>query len=482
MKRNILIRGLLFGLCLVVTAAAFTQSYKPAIEWKQFAWNDPRLIIKSGYLIVPENRMKPNGKTIQLPFIFIRRPDQHPTRNISLYMVGGPGYSTTFGIDSIGYEFGYIKFGGTIMLGQRGTKMAIPCLECAEVTTANNQRYKTSLNFDSLRLEAIKQCRERLTKQGIDLPAYTTMESASDINDLRKALELDSLNLIGLSYSGGLMLEVARNHPECVRTLVLRSPLPVSVHYDEHALFNFNEALETVFENCRTDSADRKYTGLKKRFQAYFTGITGREFSINYLENGKQDSIRVFYSKSDLLEVINDKLSEGDGAPVPAIMIDFIEGRHEKWITAYLNAYFNGKSSVAAGMRYTVFCADQTLMSSEDLQHQQNAVLPWLWGYRYNNVDRSVCACWKVKPASGGSKHPVFSSVPVLIGGGDLDPGCSLFYNRLIRRTLPNAQLLIQHNAGHGAGFKIDGVDYLEAFFADPYSKLVSKSKDVRIE
>lgn len=397
-------------------------------------------------------------------------------------MVGGPGYSTTLGIDSIGYEFGYIKFGGTIMFGQRGAKMAIPCLECPEVTDVNSQRYKTILNFDSLRLAAVKRCRERLIKQGIDIAAYTTAESASDINDLRKALKLDSLNLIGLSYSGGLMLTVARYYPECVRTLVLRSPLPVSVNYDEHALFNFNEALETVFENCLADSTDKKYGELKERFREYFTRITGAKFSINYLEKGKQDSTRIFYSKSELLEIINDKLSEGDAAPVPSIMIDFIEGRHTKWITDYLNNYFNSKSSLAAGMRYSVFCSDQVLLSSMDLQNKQDDVLRWLSGYRYNNVDKSICECWKVKPASPRDKSPVFSLVPALIGGGDLDPGCSLFYNRLIKRTLPNAQLFIRHNEGHGSGFRVDGVDYLESFYANPYEKLVSKSKSIIIE
>ncbi|XHR98220.1 alpha/beta fold hydrolase [Mucilaginibacter sp. UC70_90] len=57
------------------------------------------------------------------------------------------------------------------------------------------------------------------------------------MNDLRLALNVDSLNLVGISYSGGLMLTMARNHPEGVRALLLNSPLPGYVNFEEHALF-----------------------------------------------------------------------------------------------------------------------------------------------------------------------------------------------------------------------------------------------------
>jgi len=483
MKTTILYRTILTVLPILLKASfSFSQAYSPSIEWKRFAWRDPRLVVKSGYFVVPENRQKVKGRKIKLPFIFIRTPEQDAVRNVNLYMVGGPGYSTTFGIDSIGYQFGYVNFGATIMFGQRGTKMAEPFLACPEVDEAVRKSFRTGLNRDSLRLLAIKQCRKRFTKEGVDLSAYNTTESAADINDLRKALGLDSLTLIGLSYSGGLMLTVLKNHPECVRTLVLRSPLPVSVNYEEHALFNFNEALETVFDHCARDSSGAAYQTLRQRFRAYFTGITGKKFSMPYLEKGRHDSINITYTKSELLDIINDKLSEGESGMLPALIVDFIEGRHKKWMTEELDGYFADHSAAALGMRYSVFCADQVLFADKGLQQQQDKVLPWLTGYRYNNVNETICSCWGVKKQPDSVKTPVFSDIPVLLGGGDLDPGCSLFYNRLIKRTLPNCQVFTRHNAGHGFGFKVDGVDYLSEFLKNPYQKLVSRSKEVVIE
>lgn len=460
----------------------FAQSYKPVIEWKKFFPADPRLIVKSGYLIVPENRKKPQGKRIKMPFIFIRRPGQDPKKNVSLYSVGGPGYSTIAGMDSIGYEFGYLKFGGTIMFDQRGTKNSFPSLVCPEIGEAIRRSYRKSLNKDSLVNLAAKTARERFAKAGIDLSCYNTLECAEDINDLRQALGLDSLNLIGLSYSGGLMLTVARNHPEAVRTLILRSPLPGFVNYEEHALVNFNEALEQVFANCQADSANRAYLNLKERFHHYFSDISGKKFTIDYLEKGSSDSIRVSYDKSDLLTVIDDMLSGGDAHGAPKAMVDIMDGKHASYIRELLDGYFAGNNAVAKGMRYSVFCSEQVQFADERIKQQQSNILPWLTGYRYNDVNPAICSCWKVNAEPASVKIPVASSVPTIIVGGDADPGCSLFYNRLIKRAMPNSQIMIRHNEGHGSGFKVDGVDYLELFLAHPYQKLVSRSKDLIIE
>ena len=57
-------------------------------------------------------------------------------------------------------------------------------------------------------LQGVKACRKRLAGQGIDLDAYNTIENAADIEDLRRALNIDSINLIGISYSGGQMMTV----------------------------------------------------------------------------------------------------------------------------------------------------------------------------------------------------------------------------------------------------------------------------------
>ena len=473
--------ALLFAICFCQNL--YSQKYNPVIEpFPGMVKADARLILKTGYLVVPENRNKPAGRKVKVPFLFVRRPDQDPRKNITLYTTGGPGYSTTLNIDSISYNSGWLAYGGFIAFDQRGTKRAKPCLDCMEVASAIKRSYREGKNKDSLVLAAVKQCRTNFIQQGIDLSAYNTIESAEDINDLRLALNIDSLNLVGISYSGGLMLTMARNHPEGVRTLILNSPLPGYVNFEEHALFNINEALEQVFHNCETDSSGTRYKNLRSRFHQYFTSITGKKFTLAYQEKDSSKSIRVTYTKNELLDAVINRMNSRQVNAIPSVMIDLIEGRHDKYVREALDGYFAGDTHISLGMRYSVYCSEQINYADPQLEKQQDQVLPWLAGYPFNNVNHAICSCWRVKPEPAVAKQPVYSSVPALISAGDIDPDCRPFYNRLIKRYMPNSQLFIIHNKGHAPGFSVDGTDYVKLFLADPYKQLVSESKNLIVE
>jgi pimeloyl-ACP methyl ester carboxylesterase len=471
----------LIFLSLILSAYSFGQKKTSSIEITGCpVKTGPGVIGVCGYLVAPENRTKPSGNKVKVPFIFVRKTNESATQNITLFTTGGPGYSTISNIDSIGEGSGWLAYGGFIAFDQRGSKKSIPNLECTGITTAIQRSYREGLNRDSLVHLAATQCRKEFGASGIDLSSYTTIESAADINDLRVALGIDSLNLVGISYSGGLMLTVARNHPEAVRTLVLGSPLPGFVNYEEHALFNINEALENFFDYCNADPATvREYGDLRTKFRSYFTSITNKRFPLRYKEKSKQDSITITYGKDELMEVILNGLSTNGFKHLPKVMSDIIKGVHAEYVSGIIDGAFSDEQSLSHGMRYSLYCSEQIAYSDPVLIKKQSAVLPWLAGFAFNNVDHEICKCWNVKPEPSIAKTPVYSSVPALIAAGDIDPWCSPFYNRLIKRTMPNAQLLFFKKRGHVPGYGADGVDYLRAFFANPLQPLTVKSENV---
>lgn len=435
-----------------------------------------------GFIVVPENRQKPDGRSIKLPFVYLRKAGEKPT-DITLYVTGGPGYSTIANYDSISRDAGILSYGGFIIFDQRGTKNALPCLDCPEIDAARRKAYREVLPKDSLILAAVKSCRGRLLGEGIDLSAYTTLESAADINDLRLALGIDSLTLFGISYSGGLMLTVARNYPEGVKALLLGSPLPGFVNYEEHALFNMNEALNKIFDRYEADTtAGRPYGDLRSRFHRYFTEIHGKSFAVSFQENEKTDPIPVRYTKNELLDAVIDRINNQQWQTVPQVIDDLIEGRHENYVQQVLRGYFADRNSLAEGMRYSIYCTEQIAYSDPELIKKQDEVLPWLAGYPFNNVDHDICDCWQVNSEPPVVKTPVYSRIPALIAAGDLDPWCPPFYNTIIKRYMPNAQSIIISGRTHVPGFGIDGADFLGAFKANPYQKLVSTTDKARVE
>jgi pimeloyl-ACP methyl ester carboxylesterase len=279
------------------------------------------------------------------------------------------------------------------------------------------------------------------------------------------------------------MLTVVRNHPEAVRSLILNSPLPGYVNYEEHALYNINEALDQVFANCEADSVGNKaYDNLKSRFHQYFTAITGKKFSISYLEKGARDSVKIGYTKNELLDAIVNRLNTDQVKTVPAVINDIVNGKYDRYIREGIDGSFSGDKDIALGMRYSVYCSEQIAYSNLAIQQQQDKLMPWFSGYSCNSPNQVTCDCWKVNPEPPVVKTPVYSNVPALIVAGDIDPWCRPFYNRLIKRTMPNSQLLIRHNKGHAPGFSVDGVDYVKLFLANPLRKLISQSKDLVIE
>ena len=151
---------------------------------------------RCGYLLVPENRQKPNSPTIKLPFIiaYSKNPDKH--KDPLLFTSGGPGGS------SLGWINGAVKHSpiqdrDCIAFEQRGTRYALPALDGHTLSDAIKESYRINLDKDSMMLVGVRRFKAELEAKGIDLSGYNTDETVADIDDLLIALHIDSVNLLG---------------------------------------------------------------------------------------------------------------------------------------------------------------------------------------------------------------------------------------------------------------------------------------------
>lgn len=479
MKRLIALIAVIIFFQQITTA--HQKGYVPKIEPCACAFKaDSSLKTRCAYLIVPENRNKPNGKTIKLPFIYVESKNPNKHKDPVLYTAGGPGASSLRGVRFI-HERAFFKDRDYIAFEQRGTEFALPRLDCFEVNDAIKEAYRKGLNKDSMILAGVKACRKRLAGEGIDLDAYNTIENAADIEDLRRALNIDSINLIGISYSGGLMMTVMRNYPQHIRSVVLDSALPGFVNYEEDALFSINEAFNRIFSNCDRDSTDKAlYGNLKERFQQYFTSIGNQNFYINYQEKGKPGSIRIKYTRDELLDMLVDKLqSNRELKNIPYIINQVIAGKRDGYMKEYFDGVF-GAGTSSNGMRYSMYCSEQIAYASQALIGKQNEFFPYFSGYHFNDADHPLCSCWNVKPVDPIAKTPVFSNIPVLLGSGDTDPYCRPVYNDIIHHYMPNSQRLLFIDKTHAPLLNTrDGDELIAKFIENPWQKVVPDGKRV---
>lgn len=182
------------------------------------------------------------------------------------------------------------------------------------------------------------------------------------------------------------------------------------------------------------------------------------------------------------MDAIIDRVNTFQLKMVPWVIHEIIEGNHTKYVKEALDGIFSGSSGLAHGMRYSVYCAEQIAYADRKLERQQQQLFPWYTGYAFNNVDHNICDCWKVKAGPPISKTPVYANIPTLIAIGDADPWCRPYYTRLIQKALPNSQLLIVRNNGHGARLAVKGIDFLKMFMDHPFQKIVSSIPEVVVE
>ncbi|MEJ7671755.1 MAG: alpha/beta hydrolase [Chitinophagaceae bacterium] len=109
-----------------------------------------------------------------------------------------------------------------ILLDQRGSGLSVPNLICLNENPSPDI-FKSDKNWLQTFEQVSKRCADEWRVQGVDIAAYNTESSADDIDDLRKALKVTRVSLIGHSYGTVLAQSVVRRHPDNIERVVFAS-------------------------------------------------------------------------------------------------------------------------------------------------------------------------------------------------------------------------------------------------------------------
>ncbi|MFN3852046.1 MAG: alpha/beta fold hydrolase [Spirosomataceae bacterium] len=464
---------------LLVSININAQNNIPKIEPCECQFRaDSSLNTICGNLIVPENRRKKGSRMIKLPYIIAVSANPNKKKDPLLFTTGGPGGSSIGSVTSIHY-FSLIKDRDFIGFEQRGTKFAKPCLECPEVTSAIKQSYYLPKRNEKFINDAVLKCRKRLIDSGVDLTGYNTEESTDDLNDLINALKLDSVNLIGMSYSGGLMPNVLRKYPSKIRSLVLDSPLPLSVNIDEDELVNFNEALHNTFEFLEKQSPQN--IGLENLWKSYLLGIEGKVFETAIVDEKTKQKSKVFYNRNDIVGLVGSQIGNEEGRKgLPNLLSDLFNNRIDVHINSYLKNILENDSPFSA-MRLSVYCSDKMAFADLKLAQQQYDIFPEMKGLWANDVTPQMCKCWNVPPINKDNKQPFYTNVPVLLSAGAFDAACRPVYNDILHHYFPKSQRLLFQNGAHCPLISLEGEKFITDFLNKPLNKLVSKDNSIMV-
>ena len=412
---------------------------------------------RRGFLIVKESAHTNNTRTISLPVVIIKGKQSQniPNRAPILRLAGGPGIS---GLNAAAYPGAYpwTSYRDFIVVGQRGTQHAKPALNCPEYLKA-----REAINSDAKKeAEAAMICRSRYESLGIDLSAYNTMASARDIDALRKTLNIEKFSLYGGSYGTRVALTYAREFPDKVASMVLDSPLPHTVRFDDENPQNFRLALEDIADVCAKDDAcANAFPDLIQRFKEKLSTAALTPWKIE-LQNEEIRSM----TDADLVSLLNPS-SPSNVVTIPQTM-DMIARGDEQALLPLLS----NKPRVIAfawGLRLSVWC-------SESLPYSSRAKFEP--GKNFASLDGAViapeiCGIWDVPKRPLKEKQATVSSIPTLVIAGQFDHLTPPAWGKKVVSTLKNSHLVTIPYGGHvetnnwqgdGCAMKI-----ADAFFRD---------------
>lgn len=411
---------------------------------------------KCGLLEVPENRSRPDSRTIKLAVARIPAASDKPAAEPVVFMAGGPGADT---FDDIPFliDSGLNKDRELIVMAQRGNLYDQPNLACPEIDRFNAQ--SVGLGYDAeqaeqLMLKAVTDCRARLTADGADLSAYNTTENAADFADLRGALGISQWNVYGYSYGSNLALTYLRLHPEGIRAVAIDSIAPSQFVTLPWTWGSTAEGIHNIFEACAAQPACKdRYPDLPRLLTEQVRKLEANPLTLNVTPPSGGKPVKTVLDGGALLNLIVAFTPRPKD--MPAALDELAKGNPERFAQARAAGSVQKVGEFAHGMTNSIACSEWAPGYSESdvLKAGQKAYPGWpdtvLAQPPQLPFQYPVCGIWNVPDRASVQRVPTFSSVPALVVSGTFDVKTGASWAKGVAHNLSNSTSVLIPGIGH---------------------------------
>ncbi|WP_421730245.1 alpha/beta fold hydrolase [Brevundimonas sp.] len=185
-------------------------------------WQGQETDAERGFFEVPEDRRDPGSRRIRLGYVRFASTASNPGPPI-VYLSGGPGGAGTGA--PMGPRFPIFMalraVADVIAFDQRGTGISERIPE--RPSSSGPLPALTHAGLAAHVRDEMQKAWIDWTRSGVAMAGYNTEQSADDINDLRRHLGADRINLWGISYGSHLALSVLKRHGDVIGRVALAS-------------------------------------------------------------------------------------------------------------------------------------------------------------------------------------------------------------------------------------------------------------------
>ena len=451
--------------------------------------------MECGFLVVPEDRAAPQGRSVRLAVARFKATLSKPAADPIIYLEGGPGGSPLRSyVKNFTTYFGpFAQKRDVILYDQRGTGYSDPALDCTETTQLAIDQLNQELSpqqQDSQSGQALQTCHDRLKAKGINLGAYTSAASAADLNDLRVTLGIKEWNLYGISYGTRLALTALRDNKEGIRSVVIDSVFPPQTSLVTDPPSSFARSLNLMFDTCAADLAcNTAYPNLKPVLFDTVKQLNSNPAKIKITQPdlggigtpGKQ--LDALLDGKGLLGFIFQSFYSSDLIPsLPALIYEAKNGRFDM-IAKLQGQFLTQLKDVSQGMYFSVECFENVPFTTPAQAEEAFKSQPDL-ADALGTPDSMFQSCkiWGVPAGPAVENQPVNSNVPTLVVAGQFDPITPPAWGKLAASTLSKSTVIDVPAAGHGPSLSVECPQSIVLAFIDnptaaPDTSCLAKTK-----
>jgi pimeloyl-ACP methyl ester carboxylesterase len=448
------------------TAAPLPVFYQSACPLPLQTNQQAGATVTCGYVVVPEDRTQPTGSTVSLATMVFKSTSSHPDPVPMVYLQGGPGSVVLAPFAAGVYDDvlnSVLASRDLVVFDQRGNGASLPSLTCPELSNVEATEPDVPIqdpeqiepvapkSEQDARLQALAACRDRLTRGGVHLDTYNSVANAADVNDVRRALGYDKVNLYGVSYGTRLVQAVLHNYPDIVNSAIIDGVVPNGVDWKSAAPANAERAIRVMLADCaREPDCNALFPDPEDHFFRLVDQLDSNPLMTTLTNpvSGEQTTQPV--TGNNLVAVTFQSLYDRTHASlVPGVLAALEKGDVTPYEGLASPGPLSGTNSL--GMHYSIVCSEVAPYSSPDAAAALAApVRPEIVAAVSDENMFSSCATWDVAAIPASQVQPVQSSIPTLVMSGEYDPVTPADFAALVAQRLSNSYSFVFPGEGHG--------------------------------
>jgi pimeloyl-ACP methyl ester carboxylesterase len=398
-------------------------------------------------LTVPERHLRP-ARTLTVGALRFPTTALMPGRPI-VFLMGGPGIPGSVMLPVPPYFTLFQKLrelADVIIVDQRGIGLSSPHIDCSSSGTLPTTVFTDTARLISFIRDQISICVARQRSRNIEPTAYSTIESADDVDALRSALAIPKIDLLAFSYGTRLALLIAQRHEPNVGRMVLQGvngpglvvkrPAPVA-----RKLSRITEILK--LDSAWIPAADVTDAARRARLRVAANPAT---VTVNDQKTGKPVALKVSREGFDAIVALNL-----DDMRLPALLVSVANG-DDRVLTRFVESAWNGlNTSPVQLMARSVNCAADRPQSRWTMASAESAAAPF--GSPIDNafLTRRFCIAIGYPGTVKEFSRSLRSAIPALLITGALDATNPAENAREVAGGLTNSTLLEAGNVAHEA-------------------------------